>query len=56
LHGDNGSKLKATTVLAMLNWLGVNPSYSRLRVSDDNGFADRHERGATLITTNLVYT
>ncbi len=22
LHGDNGSTLKATTVLAMLNWLG----------------------------------
>ena len=29
LHGDNGSTLKATTVLAMLNWLGVKPSYSR---------------------------
>jgi putative transposase len=25
LHGDNGSTLKATTVLAMLHWLGVNP-------------------------------
>ena len=25
LHGDNGSVLKATTVLAMLNWLGVSP-------------------------------
>ena len=23
LHGDNGSTLKATTVLAMLNWLGI---------------------------------
>ena len=23
LHGDNGSTLKATTVLAMLNWLGA---------------------------------
>ena len=22
LHGDNGSTLKATTVLAMLHWLG----------------------------------
>ena len=29
LHGDNGSTLKATTVLAMLNWLGIKPSYSR---------------------------
>ena len=40
LHGDNGSTLKATTVLAMLNWLGVNPSYSRPRVSDDNAYAE----------------
>lgn len=37
LHGDNGATLKATTVLAMLHWLGVKPSYSRPRVSDDNG-------------------
>jgi putative transposase len=36
LHGDNGATLKATTVLAMLQWLGINPSYSRPRVSDDN--------------------
>ena len=40
LHGDNGSTLKATTVLAMLNWLGVKPSYSRLRVSDDSAYAE----------------
>ena len=40
LHGDNGSTLKATTVLAMLNWLGVKPSYSRPRVSDDNAYAE----------------
>lgn len=40
LHGDNGSTLKATTVLAMLNWLGVRPSYSRPRVSDDNAYAE----------------
>ena len=39
LHGDNGSMLKATTVLAMLYWLGVKPSYSRPRVSDDNAYA-----------------
>ncbi len=31
LHGDNGSTLKATSVLAMLHWLGVKPSYSRPR-------------------------
>jgi transposase InsO family protein len=40
LHGDNGSTLKATTVLATLNWLGVKPSYSRPRVSDDNAYAE----------------
>lgn len=40
LHGDNGSTLKATTVLAMLNWLGVKPLYSRPRVSDDNTYAE----------------
>ncbi len=40
LHGDNGATLKATSVLAMLNWLGVKPSYSRPRVSDDNAFVE----------------
>jgi transposase InsO family protein len=40
LHGDNGATLKATTVLAMLDWLGVAPSYSRPRVSDDNAYAE----------------
>lgn len=40
LHGDNGSTLKATTVLSMLHHLGVKPSYSRPRVSDDNAYAE----------------
>jgi putative transposase len=40
LHGDNGATLKATTILAMLHWLGIEPSYSRPRVSDDNAFAE----------------
>jgi putative transposase len=40
LHGDNGSTLKATTVLAMLNYPGVKPSYSRPRMSDDNAYAE----------------
>jgi hypothetical protein len=40
LHGDNGATLKATTVLGMLYWLGVKPSYSRPRVSD--GDEHRH--------------
>jgi putative transposase len=40
LHGDNGATLKGTTVLAMLHWLGIEPSYSRPRVSDDNPYAE----------------
>lgn len=40
LHGDNGATLKATSVLAMLQWLGIEPSYSRPRVSDDNPYAE----------------
>ena len=39
LHGDNGFNLKATTVISIFNWLGVKPSYSRPRVSDDNAYA-----------------
>jgi putative transposase len=40
LQGDNGCTLKATTVLTMLQWLGVRPSYSRPRVSEDNAYAE----------------
>ena len=40
LHGDNGATLKALTVLATLYRLGVTPSYSRPRVSDDNAYAE----------------
>ena len=40
LHGDNGATLKATTVLAMLYWLKISPSYSRPRVSDDNAYVE----------------
>jgi putative transposase len=40
LHGDNGSTLKATTVLAMIYWLGLKSSYSRPRVSNDNAFSE----------------
>jgi len=40
LHGDNGATFKATTVLAMLHWLHIEPSYSRPRVSDDNAFVE----------------
>ena len=40
LHGDNGSTLKATSVLAMMYWLGLKASYSRPRVSNDNPFSE----------------
>jgi transposase InsO family protein len=40
LHGDNGATIKATTVLAMMNWLGLRASHSRPRVSDDNAFVE----------------
>jgi len=46
LHGDNGATLKGTTVLAMLYWLGIEPSYSRPRVSDDNPYAEALFRAA----------
>jgi len=44
LDGDNGATLKAATVLATLHWLGIMPSYSRLRVSNDNGFVEALSR------------
>ena len=40
LHSDNGATLKATSVLALLHWLQIRPSYSRPRVSDDNAFVE----------------
>jgi putative transposase len=40
LHGDNGPTIKATTVLAMMTWLGLKASHSRPRVSDDNAFVE----------------
>jgi transposase InsO family protein len=40
LHRDNGATLKAVTVLAMLYWWKVKPSYSRPRVSNDNAYAE----------------
>lgn len=46
LHGDNGATVKSTTVVAMLHWLGIEPSYSRPRVSDDNAYAEAFFRTA----------
>jgi putative transposase len=40
LHADNGSPMKSSTLLATLQWLGVQPSHSRPRVSNDNAYAE----------------
>jgi putative transposase len=40
LHSDNGGPMKGTTMLATLQALGVVPSFSRPRVSDDNPFSE----------------
>ena len=40
LHSDNGSPMKGSTMLATLQSLGVLPSFSRPRVSNDNAFAE----------------
>lgn len=46
LHGDNGSPLKAGTVIALMEFLGLTPSHSRPRVSNDNAFAEAVMRTA----------
>jgi transposase InsO family protein len=40
LHSDNGGPMRGATMLATLQWLGVVPSYSRPRVSNDNPFSE----------------
>jgi transposase InsO family protein len=40
LHSDNGGPMKGSTMLATLQWLGIVPSFSRPRVSDDNAFSE----------------
>jgi len=40
LHSDNGAPMKGSTMLAMLQKLGVIPSFSRPSVSDDNPFSE----------------
>ena len=40
LHSDNGSPMKGATMLAMLQQLGVIPSFSRPSVSDDNPYSE----------------
>ena len=40
LHSDNGAPMKGNTHLSTLKALGVVPSFSRPRVSDDNPFSE----------------
>lgn len=40
LHPDNGGPMKGSTMLATLQKLGVVPSFSRPKVSDDNPFSE----------------
>lgn len=40
LHSDNGSAMKGATMLATLEKLGIVPSFSRPRVSNDNAYAE----------------
>jgi putative transposase len=40
LHSDNGAPMRGATLLATLQQLGVAPSYSRPRVSDDNPYSE----------------
>lgn len=40
LHSDNGGPMKGATMLATLHKLGVIPSFSRPRVSDDNPYSE----------------
>ena len=40
LYSDNGGPMKGVTMMAMLEWLGIVPSFSRPRVSDDNEFSE----------------
>ena len=40
LHSDNGSPMKGATLLETLHKLGITPSYSRPRVSNDNPYSE----------------
>src|SRR5690606_18889602 len=40
LHADNGSPMKGATLRVTLQRLGIEPSYSRPRVSNDNPFSE----------------
>ena len=40
LHSDNGTPMRGSTMISMLRWLGVIPSFSRPHVSDDNPYSE----------------
>ena len=40
LHTDNGSPMKGRTLKTTLEWLKIQPSYSRPRVSNDNLYSE----------------
>ncbi|GAB3396513.1 hypothetical protein GCM10027514_45260 [Azotobacter armeniacus] len=40
LHSDNGAPMKSVTLLQKMYDLGVTPSHSRPRVSDDNPYSE----------------
>ena len=40
LHSDNGKPMKGSSMLSTMQWLGIVPSFSRPRVSDDNPYVE----------------
>lgn len=40
IHADNGAAMRGATLLATLQKLGIRPSFSRPRVSDDNPYVE----------------
>jgi len=40
VHSDNGGPMKGATLLATMQFLGIIPSFSRPRVSEDNAYAE----------------
>jgi len=40
IHSDNGGPMKGATLLATFQFLGIVPSFSRPRVSDDNPYSE----------------
>ena len=40
LHSDNGNPMRGATILSTLQQLGVTPSFSRPRTSDDNPYSE----------------